>query len=534
MSVLKQVINILHSRNLDTFKKINQIPSFDTLFGVKEASKIIKDSILQNKKIAIIGDYDVDGITSICIMENFFKNLGYKNIIFKIPNRFIDGYGINIDIVKELDADVYITVDNGISAFEVATFCKSLNKILIISDHHKPLIIDNKESLPEARVIINPNQQNCNFIQKDICGAVVAFYLCGGIKNELGVNIRLDNYTPFLSLAIIADMMPLTSLNRILFKYGISNLQKSNIVAFKVLKNIYGEINAQNISFNIAPTLNSVGRLEDAKIALDFFREKNFTKADMIFRQLIEINNKRKNIQNEITQIALKNLKKGKNFILSYGEDWHEGVLGIVASRLAEEFNISAFCLSLKNGILKGSGRAKGGINLIHSIQKCKDLLLSFGGHSGAVGLTLALENLDKFMQDLDKNCIIDSTNQNKEIIEATLCDINEELLEVLESYEPYGIGNEKIEFYSSNILIIDSILLGKNKEHQRLQFSQDGIIRSGILFNNKDDLLNKNVDISFNIARNKFNEVQLMINDIKIRTFFVESHFLKNQKELV
>lgn len=518
MSVLKQVTDILESRNLNTFKKINQIPYFDTLFGVKEASKIIKDSILQNKKIAVVGDYDVDGITSICIMENFFKDLGYENIIFKIPNRFIDGYGINIDIVKELDADVYITVDNGISAFEVANFCKSLNKILIISDHHKPLIENGKEILPDAAAIINPNQQNCNFIQKDICGAVVAFYLCGGIKNELSKNIKLDSYTPFLSLAIIADMMPLTSLNRILFKHGIENIKKSNIAAFKTFKNIYGEINTQNISFNIAPTLNSVGRLEDAKIALDFFREQNLIKNDMLFRQLIEINNKRKNIQNDITQIALKNPKKNKNFILSYGENWHEGVLGIVASKLAEEFNMSAFCLSLKDGILKGSGRARGGINLIHSIQHCKDLLLGFGGHSGAVGLSLTLENLDKFMQELDKNCIIDCANENKEEIYTKLCDINDELLAVLESYEPYGIGNEKIEFYASDVLVVDSTLFGKNKEHQRLKFSQNRIIRNGILFNNKNEWLNKNVDIRFNITRNKFNETQLIINNINFR----------------
>lgn len=518
MSVLKQVIDILNNRNLDTFKKINQIPSFDTLFGVKEASKIIKDSILQNKKIAVVGDYDVDGITSTCIMDIFFNDLGYRNIIFKIPNRFVDGYGINIDIVKELDADVYITVDNGINAFEVADFCNALNKILIISDHHKPLIVDDKEILPNAKVIINPNQQSCNFIQKDICGAVVAFYLCGGIKNELGVNIKLDNYTPFLALAIIADMMPLTSLNRILFKYGISNIQKSNITAFKIFKSIYGEINTQNISFNIAPTLNSVGRLEDAKIVLDFFREQNPTKADMVFRQLIEINNKRKNIQNEITKIALKNPRKSKKFILSYGENWHEGVLGIVASKLAEEFNMSAFCLSLKNGILKGSGRAKGGINLIHSIQNCKDLLLGFGGHSGAVGLSLTLENLDKFINELDKNCIIDSEIKHKETVYIRLCDIDDKLLEVLESYEPYGIGNEQIEFYANDILVVDSTLLGKNKEHQRLQFRQNETIRSGILFNNTDKLVNKNVDITFNIARNKFNEIQLMVNNINFR----------------
>lgn len=519
MSVLKQVTDILKSRNLDTFEKINQIPSFDTLLGVDKASEIIKNAILNDKKIAVVGDYDVDGISSTCIMYFFFKDLGYKNIDFKIPNRFIDGYGININIIKELDADVYITVDNGINAFEVAEFCNKNNKILIISDHHKPLLINGEEKLPNANAIINPNQKSCNFIQKDICGAVVAFYLCGGIKNALKANIKLDKYTPFLTLAIIADMMPLTSLNRILFKYGINNIKKSEITAFKVLKNIYGEINAQNIGFNIAPTINSVGRLEDAKFAIDFFKEENIAKADMIFRQLIDTNKKRKYIQNEITQKALQDYKLTKNFIISYGEEWHEGVLGIVASRLAEEFNTSAFCFNLKDGILKGSGRSKNGINMVHSIQKCKDLLISFGGHSGAVGLSLEMNNLDNFIDKLDKNCIADSNDCNNQAIYIDLDDINIELLKLLESYEPYGMGNEQIEFYANNVHITHSTPLGNNKEHQKLRLTQNEITQNSIIFNNNDNLINKNTNITFTIQRNKFNnEIQLVINSINFR----------------
>ncbi len=519
MSVLKQVTDILKNRNLDTFEKINQIPSFNTLLGVDKASKIIQEAILNNKKIAIVGDYDVDGVSSTCIMSLFFKDLGYRNVVFKIPNRFIDGYGININIIKELDADLYITVDNGINAFEVAEFCNKNNKILIISDHHKPLVVDGKEKLPNADAIINPNQESCNFIQKDICGAVVAFYLCGGIKNILNANIKLDKYTPFLTLAIIADMMPLTSLNRALFKYGINHIKNSKIPAFKVLKNIYGDINAQNIGFNIAPTINSAGRLEDANFALDFFKEENITKADMLFRQLMDINTKRKYIQNEIIKKALKKYKLGKNFIISYGEEWHEGVLGIVASRLSEEFNMSAFCFSLKDGILKGSGRSKGGINMVYSIQQCKELLISFGGHSGAVGLSLEFINLDKFINKLDNSYIQDSQAMENEIIYINLIDINDELLELLESYEPYGIGNKQIEFQSNDINVINSTPIGNNKEHQKLQLQQQRITKNGIIFNNDDNLVNKNIDIKFTIQKNKLNnEIQLLINNINFR----------------
>ncbi|RAX55333.1 single-stranded-DNA-specific exonuclease RecJ [Helicobacter sp. 16-1353] len=515
INIFEIIFNIFKERNLDTIN-LSNIPQPETLFGLKEASKIIKDGIVDNKKIAVVGDYDVDGISASCIMEYFFKEIGFDNFTIKIPNRFNDGYGINTNIIKEIDADIFITVDNGISAFEVANLCKEMDKILIITDHHKPLIVDNDEVLPNA-LIINPNQKACNFLQKEICGALIAWYLCAGIKKELNANVNLSKLSCFLALAIIADMMPLVSINRAIFKLGLKEIKHSNIAAFKVIRNRYN-INSQNIGFVIAPILNSVGRLRDANLALDFFRQKDENKANEIFENLININNERKNIQNDIFLKAKNNIKKGENILIAFGKDWHEGVLGIVASRLADEFNISSFCLSLQNGILKGSGRSRNGVNLIASVQFCKDYLLCFGGHSGAVGLSLESKNLELFMQKLDKNCIIDSTIEDNTSIEIDLGSIDLDLLQLLESYEPYGMANEQIEFCSSNLKVESVQKIGKNKEHQILRFSQNGDSISGILFNNTNDFLDKLVDITFFIQRDRMtSNAQLLINNLNI-----------------
>lgn len=514
-NILEIVTNILKERNLDSIE-ISKIPNPDTLLGVKEASIIIKNAILTNKKIAIIGDYDVDGIASSCIMEYFFKEIGYFNFIVKIPNRFSDGYGINTNIIEEIDADIFITVDNGISAFEVAELCKSKNKILIITDHHKPLIKDDNEILPDA-IVINPNQKSCTFLQKEICGALVAWYFCAGIKKELNANVNLVKLSAFVALAIISDIMPLNSINRAIFKLGLKEIKRSKINAFCVLNNRYN-INSQTIGFTIAPILNSAGRIKDAQIALDFFRQNNDEDANKILESLININNERKNIQNNIFLQAKQNIKLGNNVVIASGEDWHEGVLGIVASKLGEEFALSAFCFSLKDGILTGSGRSKNGLNLIAAIQKCENILIKFGGHNGAVGLSLRLENLNDFYKIIDENPIIDNEIMETQSIELNLSDINIKLLDLLESYEPYGCQNKQIEFYINAVNVNQSQKIGKNKEHQILKFNQNNNL-NGILFNNSDDFTNKNVSISFFIQRDKMTlNPQLMINSIKLK----------------
>lgn len=622
MSIKEQIKAIFDSRNLNEID-LASLPPPETMLGVSKASSIFINAINENRKIAVVGDYDVDGICSLCIVERFFRKIGFSNYIIKIPNRFSDGYGINKAMIDELQSDIYVSVDNGISAFEVADYCNEISKIFIITDHHKPLTKDGIEILPNASVIINPNQIKCNFLQKEICGSMVAWYLCAGIKIELAKqgkiksnDIDMREFSPYLSLSIISDIMPLTLINRRLYKLGIERINKSSEIPFVLLKEKFGNkeqrsLDSQILAFYIVPLLNSAGRVGSAEIAFRFLCSDSFNEAESMIVNLINSNDERRRLQSEVFSEARENviqldtikdsfnlkelIKKNnsienkenyeskiankdiehidglktdsfemdsikivestdslkatletKNFIISFSQNFcgkKEGVLGIVASKLADEFNKSAFCFKLENGILKGSGRAKNGLNLIATITKGASNLLGFGGHSGAVGLSLKLENLQKFIKIIEQNIILDSTFSNKE--QRLKIDINEidlELLDLLQSYEPYGNSNEMLEFCAS-VRVIDSRVIGKDLNHQILKLisltqneNTDSVFKckninlenpqkqnmsnlkvmNALLFNDTTSFVNQNVDISFFIQRGKFGNAELNITKIE------------------
>ncbi|MGX3010310.1 single-stranded-DNA-specific exonuclease RecJ [Helicobacter sp. 23-1044] len=525
MSDLKdKILSIFKSRNLGELQSKN-IPAPATMSGIAEASEIIVSAIESNKKIAIIGDYDVDGVSSSCIMEGFFKALGYQNFIIKIPNRFIDGYGISTRMVKIYNADIYISVDNGITAFEVAEFCAERGKILIITDHHKPLIENGVEILPKASVIINPNQRKCNFLQKEVCGAVVAWYLCAGIKCEFakrGIsrakNIDLLAFTPFLSLAIISDIMPLTSLNRTLYKLGVKRINSEKNGVFALLRNEFGNkfaesrktIDSQNLAFYITPLLNSAGRVKNARLAFKFLTAKNPKIALNLLQILRKTNEWRKKLTNEVFTESLQCAVEREKIAYAIGQ-WNDGVIGIVAARIADKFGKSAFCFNLKDGELKGSGRARDGVNLIASIQQCSAHLLRFGGHSGAVGLNLKCENLESFIDSLESNLIFSEKNAESATISANLNEINMEILEILERFEPFGNENAMISFESIAVVRDSQII---KDLHQKLSF-KNATFRA-ILFNNTQDFIGQKVRIRYHIKRNFYNEIEAQISDIR------------------
>ena len=525
MSDLKdKILDIFKSRNLDELESKN-IPAPATMSGVAEASVIITSAILANKRIVIIGDYDVDGVSSSCIIEGFFKALGFQNFVIKIPNRFKDGYGISTRMVKIYDADIFITVDNGITAFEVADFCAERGKILIITDHHKPLIENGAEILPKANIIINPNQRKCNFLQKDICGAVVAWYLCAGIKGECvrrGIsrakNIDLLTFTPFLSLAIISDIMPLTSLNRTLYKLGIKRINADKNGVFALLREEFGArfknsanniikiIDSQCLAFYITPLLNSAGRVKNARLTFKFLTAKNPKITLNLLKELISTNETRKRLTNEVFAQSLECAIERDKIAYAIGQ-WNDGVIGIIAAKIADRFGKSAFCFNLQDGELKGSGRARDGVNLIASIQQCSAHLLRFGGHSGAVGLNLKSENLEKFIDLLESNLIFSEKIAESSVIMTNLNEINMEILEILESYEPYGSANNLIEF-SSVAVVRDSMII--KETHQKLRFKNAKF--RAILFNNTQDFVGQKVQIHYHIKRNFFNEIEAQI----------------------
>jgi len=508
----KQTIKQLLSKNIIDIQP-NEIPHFEQLKNIDIATNRIIKAIKNNEKIVLVGDYDVDGVTASTIVNQFFKQINYPIKII-IPDRFKDGYGLTPKIMDKIDkCDVLITVDNGISSYEAAQICKQRNIDLIITDHHTPTY-----PLPETYTIIDPKQKDETFPFIEICGAEVAWYLCASINKNLNTKIDMREFLDILVLAIIADVMPLNHINRILVKMGLLKLSKSNKPFAIILKEALNKnyFNSEDIAFNIAPRLNSAGRMKHAKIAFDFLNSENIEEARKYYSILNETNEQRKEIEKNITKLCIES-NQNENFIIAVG-DFHEGVVGIVASRLVHHYKLPAIVFSDNGEILKGSGRSLGDVNLYKLIDSCKEFTLGFGGHKLACGLSIPKENLDKFTQKIN-NETAKISKENfylEEFIlgELPLSECDFELLEILESFEPYGEGNPKPKFKAK--IKIENIRNLKDN-HYKLIISQNNIYKDAIIFRYDGEFKEK-CEIIFTLNKNEFNgnvNIQLMIDKI-------------------
>jgi len=461
----QSIRELLESRFKDQkISTLKNIPLPSSLLGVKTGARRVVDALKSGELITVVGDYDVDGVVSSVILKEFLDFFG-SNLEVLIPHRIKDGYGINPEIVKRAKGSLIITVDNGISAVDAAKIAKELGKELIITDHHIPPSV-----LPDAFSIINPKQEGCNFLYKNICGAEVAWYFCAGIKEELGVEFRLDGFLELLGIAIVADVMPLLDLNRVFLKAAISRLGHSKRAAFVAYKQRFGTIDYESLSFGLIPMLNSAGRIDSAMIAFRFLSAKTPEEANFFLDKLVMLNNKRKDIEKEVLEDALKQVEEDKPFIAVHKEGWHEGVIGIVSSRLLNKFNKSAFVFSQTTDIAKGSVRAVEGVNIIEEIGKHKELLKGYGGHRAAAGISLDNSKLEPF-----KNALLESYKhplQEKKSYDGVLDPemIDDELLDILEEFEPYGEGCPSIKFLSNNFFVSNIKEIGANKSSLMLE----------------------------------------------------------------
>ncbi|MEO1953463.1 MAG: DHH family phosphoesterase, partial [Campylobacterales bacterium] len=326
----QQLYNILLSRFETQDKKLSHIPNPALLKDATKSAKRIAQAIKNNQKIVLVGDYDVDGVVSSAIMVDFFRQIPYP-LEAVIPNRFNDGYGVSPSILNRIEADLIITVDNGISAIEAGKICKQRGIDLIITDHHTP-----SEILPDAYAIIDPKLDDCEYPFKEICGAEVAWLLLGLVKKELSLNINMGSFLDVLCIAIIADIMPLIDINRTLVKEGLKAISNSTRPASIIIRDFLNKprISSEDIAFAIAPRINSAGRLEDASIALEFFIAQDTHSAYKQFEILNSLNEHRKETEAETTKEAIDEVDEDAKVIVVAREDWHEGVVGIVASRL--------------------------------------------------------------------------------------------------------------------------------------------------------------------------------------------------------
>ena len=503
----------------DTCNKLASIPHPSKLKDISKAAKRVKQAILNREKIAVVGDYDADGVVSSVIMMEFFEDIG-ANAVLKIPNRFEDGYGISPKIIENLDADLIITVDNGISAVEAANVCKQKEIDLIITDHHTV-----PDVLPKAYAVINPKQADCTFPTSEICGAQVAWYFAAAIKDELGISYNLSKFLDILAIAIVGDMMELKDINRTMVKNGLKNINKIQRPFFQAVQNFYkkNSFKSDDISFLLAPLINSSGRLEDATLSYELIRAKTFQDAMQKLEYITMLNTQRKEIEHQLFEQSILSVDEKQNIIIASGEGWHEGVIGIVASRLSRRYKKPAIVFSITQGKAKGSARSVGNIDILEHISMQKKHLLGYGGHKGAAGMSMKADDLEKFKKEIETS--LAQVNPQEFIERSEILGeidpnaINFDLLDILETYEPYGQKNPKPCFLIKNAYVERAKVIGVNQNHQKLTLISEEKILESIEFNFGKQIDNgHHIDLICHISKNEFRgsiSVQIMIKQI-------------------
>jgi single-stranded-DNA-specific exonuclease len=518
----KEALFELLSSRFDEEKKLSHIPNPALLQDNTKAVKRIAEYITTGKKITLVGDYDVDGVSSSAIMREFFKQIPYPLEVI-IPNRFKDGYGVSPTLLERIESDLIITVDNGIAAVEASKICKERGIELIITDHHTP-----PEILPDAYAIVDPKLENCKYPFKEICGAQVAWLLLAALKKELSLKIDMKQFLDILAIAIIADIMPLVDINRTIVKEGLKLLMHSSRPSSIIIRDFLNKssISSEDIAFSIAPRLNSAGRLEDASIALDFFCAPDIQSAYKQFELLGELNERRKETEAAATQEAIASVNEEDTIIVVAQEGWHEGVVGIVASRLVDRFGKPAIVLSMDNGIAKGSARSLAEVNIYELIKENESYLSKFGGHKMAAGLGLNAEDIDTFRDALNLSA---SKINAKDFIPkdnvtgvVAFDDLDFELLSILESFEPYGEANPRPTFLVKDAEVVSIKLMGKDKSHSRIEireYPHQGETKELIAFRTVFEMPeSRKITAQYKVAKNEFNgrvSLQLLVEKI-------------------
>jgi single-stranded-DNA-specific exonuclease len=502
----------------------------------------IDDVIRRRDKIVIYGDYDVDGITSTSILYRALKKLG-AHVSYYIPDRINEGYGINknaVDYINSLASKLIITVDCGISAVEEVEYVKSLGMEIIITDHHEC-----KNSIPNT-IVINPKRPDCSYPFKSLAGCGVAFKLVQALWKRYNLS-GFDDFLDIAAIGTIADIVELKGENRIIAKNGIVKIsasEKCGIKAMKLIAGIDKDITSSNIAFQIAPRINAIGRLRDAKIAVELFTTNDYDKALQIAKYLDQENKKRQKIEETILSEALIkiqeeiNLKHNKVIVLS-SPNWHIGVVGIVASRIVEKFNRPAILFCEEGERSRGSGRSIEGFNLFNSLCECEEILLKFGGHELAAGLTVSTNKINELRQRLEvlADKVAPDYFMGKIDIDLKVDpeDIGLETAELLKNFEPFGCGNPSPTFYMEQLAVLSKRGVGNRDQHLKLSLEKDGHKLDGISFNGSKEFLDREwdiVDVAFNIDINDWNNkrsVQLIIKDIKPYTDWLKSSLHNN-----
>ncbi|MFB3147426.1 MAG: single-stranded-DNA-specific exonuclease RecJ [Thermodesulfobacteriota bacterium] len=509
------------------------LPSPYLMKGMDRAVERIKKALKNNERIAIYGDYDVDGVTSTALLYSFLKVLK-ANVTYYNPDRLKEGYGINIDAVKKLaeqGVSLIISGDCGITAVKEIEQAKELGVEFIVTDHHQP-----PQELPQAVSILNPKLSECKYPGKEIVGVGVIFNLVIALRRALrdegffkNGEPNLGDYLDLVALGTVADCAPLLDVNRILVKEGIKRMQspkRLGVQALKEASSIKGEVTSYDLGFKLGPRINASGRMSTAENAVALFISENLGEARELAKELNEKNSNRQSTEAEIIKEAISLLESnpaliGTNSIVLASRNWHPGIIGIVASRIVERYEKPTMLIAIsEDGVGKGSGRSLEGINIYAALSECRELFLQFGGHEQAAGLSIREENVEKFREMFDK-ALENSEEQYEKKLKVDcsieLDSLTDSLISEFELLQPFGIGNPEPALLSRTVEVVSQRIF-KDK-HLGFKVKKGTKLFDAIWFNMKEPFtLPDKVDMVFTPEFNKWNgkkEIRLRVKDV-------------------
>jgi single-stranded-DNA-specific exonuclease len=544
------ILEILKIRGMTEESKIREyfestyedLENSENIAGMSVAIERIVQAKKNNENIAIFGDYDADGVTATTIIYEALENLGFENVLAYIPDRQVEGYGINkkaLEYLKSKGIDLMITVDCGVSNEKEIKLAKKLGIDVIITDHH---IIP--ENIPEAFCILNPHMPDSGFGSENLAGVGVSFKLAQALYKK--IDPKKEDYLKWMldivAIGTIADCVPLLGENRILAKYGLLVLSKTRRIGlqemFKVGRIAIDENNvpdAHRVAFQIAPRINAAGRMDHASISYNLLLEKDRAKARNLALEVESKNQERQKVTAEIhreVQILAKNAFKDRNLIFAENEHWPVGILGLVAGKITDEFKRPSIILQKQEKEYVGSLRSIPEVDIISALRKCSDLTIKFGGHAQAAGVSISKDNISEFYKRLEKSVDDEiAGNEYKSALEIDM-EISSEnidwnLMNDLKKMEPFGEGNREPVFLMRNMAIIDHKICGNGSKHLKLSLkgndnSPKVFDSIGFGFGNKFPNIKNgdNIDIVFNLKEDNWNgnkKMQLNLIDLKI-----------------
>ena len=486
---------------------LEELPSPWFMKDMDKAVEILRMKIAENKKIRIIGDYDIDGVTATCILLKGLKRLGAQADTC-IPDRIKDGYGLHeqlIDQAAEDGIDTIVTCDNGIAAAGEIADARRRGMTVVLTDHHDVPFRDSENGrewiIPCADAVINPKQQDCSYPNKNICGAVVAWKLIWALYEKAGIDkSEILDFTELAAIATVGDVMDLQGENRIIVKHGLRRLSETTRPGLQALIRVNNleraEITAYHVGVVLGPCINASGRLDTATRALALLCTEDGQEAAKLAGDLYNLNQSRKAMTEQgkeqaINEIETEGINKNRVLVV-YLPECHESLAGIIAGRIRELYHKPVFVLTKSENGVKGSGRSIEAYSMYEELVKCRDLLIQFGGHPMAAGLSMAEENVERFRKKLNENCTLSENDLMPKVmidVPMPISYLTETLTEELKVLEPFGKGNTKPLFAQKNLRVSKLRIFGKNRNVAKMTLTDsDGVWKDAVFFGEVDE----------------------------------------------